>query len=157
MPRCFCFRQARSIAAPTGGSTCDNLSKFSLPNVTITSAQSVAEGAFTPPASPGPGQPNTALFKDLPEFCRVMATLTPSSDSDIKIEVWLPASGWNNDFQAIGNGGWNGTMGYGPLAEGVKRGFATAGTDTATPAAARASPWGIRKSSSISPIARSTK
>ena len=59
-----------------------------------------------------------------------MATLTPSSDSDIKIEVWLPASGWNNDFQAIGNGGWNGTMGYGPLAEGVKRGFATAGTDT---------------------------
>ncbi len=59
-----------------------------------------------------------------------MATLTPSSDSDIKIEVWLPASGWNNDFQAIGNGGWNGTMGYAPLAEGVKRGFATAGTDT---------------------------
>ncbi len=117
-------------AAPTGGSACDNLSKLSLPNVTITSAQSVAEGAFTPPASPGPGQPNTALFKGLPEFCRVMATLTPSSDSDIKMELWLPASGWNNDFQAIGNGGWNGTMGYGPLAEGVKRGFATAGTDT---------------------------
>jgi feruloyl esterase len=59
-----------------------------------------------------------------------MATLTPSSDSDIKVEVWLPASGWNNDFQAIGNGGWNGTMGYAALAEGVKRGFATAGTDT---------------------------
>jgi feruloyl esterase len=117
-------------AAPTGGSTCDNLSKLSLPNVTITSAQSVAAGAFAPPASPGPGQPNTALFKGLPEFCRVMATLTPSSDSDIKMELWLPASGWNNDFQAIGNGGWNGTMGYGPLAEGVKKGFATAGTDT---------------------------
>jgi feruloyl esterase len=118
------------IAAPTGGSTCDNLTKLSLPNVTITSAQSVSAGAFTPPASPGPGRPNMALFKELPAFCRVMATLTPSSDSDIKIEVWLPVSGWNNDFQAIGNGGWNGTMGYGPLAEGVKKGFATAGTDT---------------------------
>jgi feruloyl esterase len=118
------------VAAPTGGSTCDSLSRLSLPHVTITSAQSVAAGAFTPPAAPGPGRPNTALFKGLPAFCRVMATLAPSSDSDIKIEVWLPASGWNNDLQAIGNGGWNGTMGYAPLAEAVKRGFAAAGTDT---------------------------
>ncbi len=121
---------AMLAAAPTGGSTCDSLSKLRLPNVTIASAQSVAAGAFTPPAAPGPFGPNPALFKGLPAFCRVMATLTPSSDSDIKIEVWLPASGWNNDFQAIGNGGWNGTMGYGPLAEAVKRGFAAAGTDT---------------------------
>ena len=122
------------IAAPTGGSPCDSLSKLNLPNVTINSAQSVAAGAFTPPPTPAgpPGGPlgNPAPFKSVPEFCRVMATLTPSSDSDIKIEVWLPASGWNNDFQAIGNGGWNGTIGYGPLAEGVKRGFATAATDT---------------------------
>ena len=69
---------AASLAAPTGGSTCDSLSKLSLPNVTITSAQSVAAGAFTPPATPGPFGPNTALFKGLPAFCRVMATLTPS-------------------------------------------------------------------------------
>jgi len=121
---------ASLIAAPTGGSPCDSLSKLSLPNVTVNSAQTIAAGGFTPPASPGPFQLSPALFKSLPEFCRVTATLTPSSDSDIKIEVWLPSSGWNNDFQAIGNGGWNGTMGYGPLAEGVKRGFATAGTDT---------------------------
>jgi tannase/feruloyl esterase len=118
------------IAAPTGGSTCDSLSKLSLPNVAINSAQTVAAGAFTPPPAPGPFGPNPALFKGLPAFCRVMATLTPSSDSDIKIEVWLPASGWNNDLQAIGNGGWNGTMGYAALAEGVKGGYATAGTDT---------------------------
>ena len=118
------------IATPTGGSPCDSLSKLNLPNVTMNSAQSVAAGAFTPPPAPGPFQLSPALFKGLPEFCRVMATLTPSSDSDIKIELWLPASGWNNDFQAIGNGGWNGTIGYGPLAEGVKRGFATAATDT---------------------------
>jgi feruloyl esterase len=121
---------AALAAAPTGGSPCESLSKLSLPNVTINSAESIAAGAFTPPPAPGPFGPNPALFKSLPAFCRVMATLTPSSDSDIKVEVWLPASGWNNDFQAIGNGGWNGTMGYAPLAEGVKKGFATAGTDT---------------------------
>jgi len=117
-------------AAPTGGSTCESLSKLSLPHVTITQAQEFAAGAFTPPTAPGPFQPNPALFKGLPAFCRVTATLAPSSDSDIKIEVWLPSSGWNNDFQVIGNGGWNGTIGYGPLAEGVKRGYATAATDT---------------------------
>jgi feruloyl esterase len=120
---------ASLVAAPTGGSTCESLSKLALPNVTITLAQNVAAGAFTPPAAPGPGRPNAA-FQGLPAFCRVMATLTPSSDSDIKVEVWLPAAGWNNDLQAIGNGGWNGTMGYGALAEAVKRGFAAAGTDT---------------------------
>ena len=46
------------------------------------------------------------MYADLPEFCRVAATLTPSSDSDIKVEVWLPANGWNGKFQAVGNGGW---------------------------------------------------
>jgi feruloyl esterase len=128
----FLLPAASLIAAPsTGSNGCESLSKLNLPKVTVTSAQSVAAGAFTPPAGPPGGFPvNLAPFKSLPEFCRVTATLTPSSDSDIKIEVWLPSSGWNNDFQAIGNGGWNGTMGYGPLAEGVKRGFATAGTDT---------------------------
>lgn len=119
-----------AFAARTGGSTCDSLSTLNMPHVTINSAQTVAAGAFTPPAAPGPFRPNTALFHSLPAFCRVMATLTPSSDSDIKIELWLPISGWNNDFQAIGNGGWNGTIGYEALAEGVKRGFATAATDT---------------------------
>ncbi|HTR35894.1 MAG TPA: tannase/feruloyl esterase family alpha/beta hydrolase [Bryobacteraceae bacterium] len=126
----FLLSAGALIAAPTGGSACQSLSKVSLPHVTITQAEDVSAGAFTPPPSPGPFGPNPALFKSLPAFCRVMAKLTPSSDSDIKVEVWLPASGWNNDFQAIGNGGWNGTIGYAALAEGVKSGYATAATDT---------------------------
>ncbi len=36
------------------------------------------------------------------------ATPSPTSDSDIKIELWLPLSGWNGKFQAQGNGGWAG-------------------------------------------------
>ena len=44
-------------------------------------------------------------------------TLTPSSDSDIKIEVWLPDSAaWNGKFQAVGNGGWAGTIAYPAMA-----------------------------------------
>jgi feruloyl esterase len=70
------------------------------------------------------------VYGTLPSFCRVAATLTPSSDSDIKIEVWLPTSGWNNKFQAVGNGGWAGTIAYPALAAAVARGYASASTDT---------------------------
>lgn len=40
------------------------------------------------------------------------ATLTRSPDSDIKIKVWLPIAGWNGKFEAVGNGGWAGTISY---------------------------------------------
>ena len=73
-------------------------------------------------------------LRELPAFCRVAATLTPSSDSDIKIEVWMPASGWNGKFQAVGNGGWAGTISYlvpgRSLASALGAGYATASTDT---------------------------
>ena len=58
------------------------------------------------------------------------ATLTPTSDSDIKVEVWLPADGWNGKFQAVGNGGWAGVISYAAMAEAVRAGYASASTDT---------------------------
>ena len=51
-------------------------------------------------------------------------------DSDIRVEVWLPLSGWNRKVQAAGNGGLGGTIPYPALAAAVKAGYATAGTDT---------------------------
>ena len=58
------------------------------------------------------------------------ATLKPTSDSDIKIEVWLPASGWNGKFQAVGNGGFSGAIAYPAMARALARGYAAASTDT---------------------------
>ena len=58
------------------------------------------------------------------------ATLKPTSDSDIKVEVWLPASGWNGKFQAVGNGGWAGVISYSAMADAVRAGYASASTDT---------------------------
>jgi feruloyl esterase len=112
-------------ALPAFAATCDSLASLSLSDTRITSAQVVAAGAFTLPNG-GRG----AIYKTLPEFCRVTATLTPSSDSDIKVEVWLPSNGWNHKFQAVGNGGWAGVISYGALAEGIRNGYATASTDT---------------------------
>ena len=65
-----------------------------------------------------------------PAFCRVALTSKPTADSDIKIEVWLPASGWNGKLQAVGNGGWAGTISYQPLAAAVALGYAAASTDS---------------------------
>src|SRR5205807_2510848 len=107
-------------------SSCESLSSLALPNTSITLAQMVPAGAFTLPGT-GPAAPQ---FSQLPTFCRVAATLTPSSDSDIKIEVWMPAADWNGKFQAVGNGGWAGTISYGALASALQEGYATVSTDT---------------------------
>jgi feruloyl esterase len=116
-------------APAASAASCESLASLKLTNVTVTSAESVAAGAFTPPAAGG-GRGGGPQFKDVPAFCRVAATLTPTKESEIKVEVWLPATGWNGKFQAIGNGGWNGTIDRNGLAAGVRRGYAMAATDT---------------------------
>jgi feruloyl esterase len=113
------------VAAQTAhAATCDSIKSLSLPNTTISLAETVAPGGFTP------AQGNAAAFKSLPEFCRVAATLKPSSDSDIKIEVWLPAAGWNGRLQSVGNGAWAGSISYPAMATAVAAGYAAASTDT---------------------------
>jgi feruloyl esterase len=96
----------RAVAA-----SCEDLSSLKIADATITAAQTVAATA------------------DVPAHCRVALTSKPSADSDIKIEVWLPASGWNGKFQAVGNGGWSGAIDSNGLAGGIRRGYAVASTD----------------------------
>ena len=69
-------------------------------------------------------------FADLPAFCRVTATLMPSSDSAIKMELWMPAAGWNGKFVVPGNGGFAGAIAPAGLATAVRNGYAAATTDT---------------------------
>jgi len=118
------------LAAEASAAPCESLAAaLTLPDMTITTAETVAPGAFTPPATPG-GDSAPNLFAKLPAFCRVAATLKPTSDSDIRIEVWLPTGGWNGKFQAVGNGGWAGAISYPAMAEALQRGYATSSTDT---------------------------
>jgi feruloyl esterase len=56
--------------------------------------------------------------------------LKPTSDSDIKIEVWLPQVGWNGKYMAVGNGAFSGAIGYSAMANGLGRGYAVSSTDT---------------------------
>lgn len=109
----------RAVAA----ATCEGLADLKLPNTTITAAQSVAAGAFTLAGT-------TALYKELPAFCRVTGVIKPTSDSEIKFEVWMPNAGWNGKFHGIGNGGFAGSLSYSGLAGALARGYASATTDT---------------------------
>ncbi len=108
------------------GASCEALAELALPNVTITVAQTVEAGAFRLPAP----VTTTAALRALPAFCRVAATLTPTRDSDIKIEVWLPVARWNGKFQAVGNGAFNGAISYPALGTALARGYAASSTDT---------------------------
>lgn len=118
------------LAASGESATCEDLAKLTLPNATIDSVRLVAPGAFSPPGADGRGRGNAnQAFASLPAFCRVTLTSRPSTDSDIKIEVWMPQSGWNGKFQGVGNGGWAGVIGYPALAAAVADGYATASTD----------------------------
>jgi feruloyl esterase len=123
------------VAIPTAvlaAARCEDLSKVSLPNTTITMAQTVAAGAFTAPAGRGGGG-GANPFATLPAFCRIQATLKPSNDSDIKIELWLPgAASWNGKLRGTGNGGLGGgaAVNANALANGLRLGYATAGNNT---------------------------
>src|SRR5690606_15873788 len=66
--------------------SCESLSTLQLAHTTITLAQDLMAGAFTQE-----GAANQAAYADLPAFCRIGATISPVVDSEIKIEVWLPA------------------------------------------------------------------
>ena len=122
---------AASWPVHASAAACETLAALALPNTTVTVAEVVGAGAFRPANSPQPGAGQVQqLFAGLPAFCRVAATLRPSSDSDIRIEIWMPVAGWNGKFEGVGNGGWAGTIPYGPLASAVAAGYAAAGTDT---------------------------
>lgn len=112
---------------PALAKSCEELASISLPYITITSAQIVAAGKFTPP---GPER-GASQFAELPEFCRVTAIAKPTGESNTKIDVWLPISGWNGKFQpgSLGSGIPGGVR-YGPLAALLKRGYTTGATSS---------------------------
>jgi hypothetical protein len=101
---------------------CEAISKVVLPATTIIESRSLAAGAFNPPE----GRP----IPNLPALCRVAGLIRPTSDSNIRFEVWMPNEHWNGKFQGVGNGGFAGSIDFAAMANAVSHGYATASTDT---------------------------
>lgn len=124
------FATSMGMAAPAPHATpCESLLQLKLPDTTVTIAKSETRETYHPPEwdVEGPPPPSTS---DLPPFCRVAADIRPTTDSDIKIEVWMPVSGWNGKFMGIGNGGWSGRVWYPFMGVALRKGYATSSTDT---------------------------
>lgn len=158
MPILLMNGAAALAAQAVSAGACEKLAQLAVPEATITMAAVVQPMEFKMPASsegpggpggaPGPGGPpagggppgggmNMSLAPFFPSdttnhvaFCRVAATLRPSGDSNIKIEVWLPLHGWNGKLMGAGNFGWAGSVMYSGLLVGLEHGFATVSTDT---------------------------
>jgi len=114
-----------AFVTPSRAGSCEDLGGLKLPDTEIKSAEMVAAGAFV-----GPG--NVAR-PDMAGFCRVVASVKADSDSDVAVEVWLPAQ-WNGVFHGNGSGGFGGSLaaGYAGMEEGLRRGYVSAVTDTGT-------------------------
>ncbi len=114
---------ACAASEPSAG--CAGLSRLRLPDTRIVGAEVVDGPNFTPPSPASPLARALRTQQDLPAFCRVSGVISPA----IHFEVWLPLAKWNGKFQGAGNGGYNGSIVYDPLAAGVRRGYATSSTD----------------------------
>src|SRR6516162_8586677 len=103
---------------PAAADSCSMLTtSFHRPNTTITTAQTIPAGTFVTPTNP------PQSITGLPRFCRVAGFATPTSDSHINFEVWMPEAGWNGKYLQAGCGGFCGSVPYRGMAEPLRRGF----------------------------------
>jgi hypothetical protein len=105
---------------------CEELSNLRLEDTVISLAKTMPAGPFE---TEGLVPDGPKYHFDLPSYCRVAGSIHPTSDSDIKFEVWMPASGWNGRYRQLGNGGLAGLISYGGLAGTLLQGAAAAATD----------------------------
>jgi tannase/feruloyl esterase len=112
--------------AVAAGQSCESLTTFQYPNTTINSAQSQPGGPYVAPDA------WHLAFTNLPPYCQVSATMTPTPDSSINVQVWMPTSRYNGRYLGSGNGGYAGGFFFSELADGINNGFAAANTDMGT-------------------------
>jgi feruloyl esterase len=121
--RSAAFALALGLTAASGAAHAA-LSCTQLASVTSEASAMTSATLVTPPVTIG----GTAI--NVP-FCRVLGTARPSSDSEIKFEVWLPATAaaWTGRLKVNGTGGFAGATPLGRLAQDIGDGFVTAGSN----------------------------
>ncbi len=117
---------------------CQSLKSITLPSALIESSEVVPP---TPEAAPS--IPGLAKRPATPAYCRVKANATPTADSKIGFEVWLPIDGWNGELLQVGNGGLGGSIVESAMALGLTQHFAVAGTDDGHKGAGTDGSWAI--------------
>jgi feruloyl esterase len=128
-----CAAGGALVSTHANAATCESLASLSLPNTTITAAQTLQAGAQTITGTTAPGSTTVlgSFNGTLPvAICRVRGTVIPATGSNVIFEVWMPLTGWNGKFNTVGNGGTAGNLGLNGLVTPVGRGYAAVSTDT---------------------------
>lgn len=128
IPAAFIYISSFSVQLDSTQTTsCQMLTGISVSDGTITDADIVDAGTYVRPGAQSRPPATEQLFGDLPSFCRVTATLRPSDDSDVKVEIWMPVEKdiWNKKFQAVGNGAFTGSIRHNSMARALARGYST--------------------------------
>ena len=117
---------AVALSSPALAVDCDGLRSAKIADTTIISAEAVPAGDLT--------TADKVTRKDMPAFCRVVASVKDAPDSDVRVELWMPNDGWKGVFHVNGNGGYAGILAYnyGAMEAAIKRGYASAETDLGT-------------------------
>ena len=134
---------AQNSSSAPSSDKCSQLTGFNVLNASITTAKTYAAGMFVGAPNPFTGADESDLYKKLPAFCRVVAVATPTSDSNITIEVWMPPAGWNGRLIGLGNGGFAGEMETKELSAAMAKGYAATATDTGHAASPNDGTWGL--------------
>src|SRR5271165_5698230 len=115
-----------TFLSPARAVDCDGLKSAKIADTTIVSAEAVPAGDLT--------TADKVTRKNMPAFCRVVASVKDAHDSDVRVELWMPNEGWKGVFHVNGNGGYAGILAYnyGAMEAAIKRGYASAETDLGT-------------------------
>lgn len=112
--------------APQAVTPCAGLTGLPLLDAIVMSATEIT-APFTTTA--GTGTALITVSAPFP-FCKVTATLTPTGDSEIAVEIWMPASvNWNHKFLGVGNGGLSGTIWHTSMVRPLQAGYAVANSN----------------------------
>lgn len=137
---CLLMWLALPLVAKAGtANNCERLKEAGTPQLAIRNAQLVGAGALQLP----PGPFGAVDATRLPAFCRVQGSLHPTSDSDIKFELWMPEANWNHRYVQLGNGGLAGQINLMAMMATLADGNATAATDDGHEGAATDGSWAI--------------
>jgi len=97
-------------APPRAAPACAALTAQALPHAAVTSASDAPAGQLT--------------------ACKIDVTAKPSTDSNIRIEIWIPeGAAWNGRYVQFGNGGFAGQISSKRLEAAAALGYAVAMTD----------------------------
>ena len=101
----------------------DSFASLNLEHARVTAVESIPAGSYTPVQA-------RPAISGLPAFCRITAEATPSPDSLIRFELWVPTGQWNGKLVATGNGGYSPELNYGDMAYAMREGYAVLGGDS---------------------------